>query len=392
MRDDTFSSSTLSLSISTPLGPPNTHAHSLILSSSRSFLLSQMPSRRYNHGSKQRRRLGSRVISGEGQEGGDVARGRRDVSVSSVPGTGGEDQHPEHTYKTEMCNNWIEFGSCRYNGKCRFAHGEDELRVARRIKSDKNWKSELCRNYHAEGTCSYGRRCHFIHDESPEELQRMHAMQKRIASGANKKKDKSKNKKHQKMSGCSANNDNNNKHKKCQKVMPRTPIKAHTPNQETKFNVNSPSSSAKLASGVDDINLLHLKLNPSEKLLAEPSSSSFSFSSSYSPMPIMRKHSLQQFCHLVGLPIEENPNEAESVLPSGESPPFLLRPQSTFGHMQGKVLYEPKIPYTLSLHMHSAPRAEDNPSVESKHRTRLPVFARIASDTGVMTSPITLSP
>jgi hypothetical protein len=38
-------------------------------------------------------------------------------------------------YKTELCRSWEEKGSCRYGGKCQFAHGEDELRnVARHPK------------------------------------------------------------------------------------------------------------------------------------------------------------------------------------------------------------------------------------------------------------------
>jgi tristetraprolin len=31
-------------------------------------------------------------------------------------------------YKTELCRSWEEKGTCRYAGKCQFAHGEDELR------------------------------------------------------------------------------------------------------------------------------------------------------------------------------------------------------------------------------------------------------------------------
>ena len=31
-------------------------------------------------------------------------------------------------YKTELCRSWEEKGSCRYGGKCQFAHGEEELR------------------------------------------------------------------------------------------------------------------------------------------------------------------------------------------------------------------------------------------------------------------------
>lgn len=30
-------------------------------------------------------------------------------------------------FKTEMCKNWIEIGTCRYGNKCQFAHGDQEL-------------------------------------------------------------------------------------------------------------------------------------------------------------------------------------------------------------------------------------------------------------------------
>ena len=45
-------------------------------------------------------------------------------------------------YKTELCNNWIEVGFCRYENQCRYAHGYSEL-VARddNMKRKKNCKS-----------------------------------------------------------------------------------------------------------------------------------------------------------------------------------------------------------------------------------------------------------
>lgn len=30
-------------------------------------------------------------------------------------------------YKTELCRNWIESAKCRFDTKCRFAHGQEEL-------------------------------------------------------------------------------------------------------------------------------------------------------------------------------------------------------------------------------------------------------------------------
>ncbi|KAF7306622.1 hypothetical protein MIND_00453600 [Mycena indigotica] len=67
-------------------------------------------------------------------------------------------------YKTELCRSWEEKGSCRYGGKCQFAHGEEELRtVARHPK----YKTEICRTFWVSGSCPYGKRCCFIHTELP---------------------------------------------------------------------------------------------------------------------------------------------------------------------------------------------------------------------------------
>ncbi|KAI8881440.1 hypothetical protein K501DRAFT_144127, partial [Backusella circina FSU 941] len=63
-------------------------------------------------------------------------------------------------YKTEACRNWTELGSCRYGKKCRYAHGEDELRSVQRHT---RYKTQICRAYHTDGSCPYGIRCTFIH-------------------------------------------------------------------------------------------------------------------------------------------------------------------------------------------------------------------------------------
>ena len=74
-------------------------------------------------------------------------------------------------FKTELCNKFSETGFCRYGMKCRFAHGNHELRDDVRKSGIKKYKSEYCRNYHSEKTtCPYGKRCHFIHDETPEQI------------------------------------------------------------------------------------------------------------------------------------------------------------------------------------------------------------------------------
>ncbi|KAI9486282.1 MAG: hypothetical protein EXX96DRAFT_452016, partial [Benjaminiella poitrasii] len=63
-------------------------------------------------------------------------------------------------YKTENCRNWNEMGFCRYGKRCRYAHGQAELRP---ILRSNQYKTKSCKAYHEHGTCSYGVRCTFIH-------------------------------------------------------------------------------------------------------------------------------------------------------------------------------------------------------------------------------------
>ena len=89
-------------------------------------------------------------------------------------------------YKTEFCRNWVELGQCRqikniikkkekktyslvnnnrYGSKCRYAHGEEEIRI---VPRHARYKTQICRAYHSDGSCPYGTRCTFIHDsDSP---------------------------------------------------------------------------------------------------------------------------------------------------------------------------------------------------------------------------------
>ncbi|KAJ6574755.1 hypothetical protein B0H19DRAFT_611457 [Mycena capillaripes] len=94
--------------------------------------------------------------------------GMTDGSLS--PGSTNNGQGPSANnrklglYKTELCRSWEEKGTCRYAGKCQFAHGEEELRnVSRHPK----YKTEICRTFWVSGSCPYGKRCCFIHTELP---------------------------------------------------------------------------------------------------------------------------------------------------------------------------------------------------------------------------------
>jgi hypothetical protein len=92
-----------------------------------------------------------------------------DLETSSSPSSNGQGPSANNRklglYKTELCRNWEEKGTCRYGTKCQFAHGEDELRnVSRHPK----YKTEICRTFWVSGSCPYGKRCCFIHTELPQ--------------------------------------------------------------------------------------------------------------------------------------------------------------------------------------------------------------------------------
>ncbi len=67
-------------------------------------------------------------------------------------------------YKTELCKNWIETAKCRYQDKCRFAHGQEELTVAAIYSYNEKFKSKNCRTFYQTKQCMYGSRCMFRHE------------------------------------------------------------------------------------------------------------------------------------------------------------------------------------------------------------------------------------
>ncbi|KAF8213424.1 hypothetical protein K438DRAFT_1915501 [Mycena galopus ATCC 62051] len=96
------------------------------------------------------------------------AMGMTDGSLSPAGSQNGQGPSANNRklglYKTELCRSWEEKGTCRYAGKCQFAHGEEELRnVSRHPK----YKTEICRTFWVSGSCPYGKRCCFIHTELP---------------------------------------------------------------------------------------------------------------------------------------------------------------------------------------------------------------------------------
>lgn len=66
------------------------------------------------------------------------------------------------TYKTELCARFNLNGQCEYNEKCRFAHGQGELR--HRIRPS-TYKTKKCYFFHTLGSCKYEGRCIFLHND-----------------------------------------------------------------------------------------------------------------------------------------------------------------------------------------------------------------------------------
>uniref|UniRef100_A0AC35TRX2 C3H1-type domain-containing protein n=1 Tax=Rhabditophanes sp. KR3021 TaxID=114890 RepID=A0AC35TRX2_9BILA len=68
------------------------------------------------------------------------------------------------SYKTVMCQAWLENKTCSFGENCRFAHGESELKPIKSTQRFNNkYRTKLCDRYTNGGICPYGDRCLFIH-------------------------------------------------------------------------------------------------------------------------------------------------------------------------------------------------------------------------------------
>lgn len=87
-----------------------------------------------------------------------------------------EDPANNPRFKTEICRNYKEKGTCLYGDQCQFAHGRDELRmkdrhmnVSQDVVRHNKYKTKLCQKFWIAGYCAYGPRCNFIHNENERE-------------------------------------------------------------------------------------------------------------------------------------------------------------------------------------------------------------------------------
>ncbi|XP_061924641.1 mRNA decay activator protein ZFP36-like [Entelurus aequoreus] len=85
--------------------------------------------------------------------------------VGPAPSVSSSNSSASSRYKTELCRSFTESGTCKYGGKCQFAHGPDELRD---LSRHPKYKTEPCRTFHTIGFCPYGIRCHFVHNNEEE--------------------------------------------------------------------------------------------------------------------------------------------------------------------------------------------------------------------------------
>lgn len=68
-------------------------------------------------------------------------------------------------YKTELCHNFSERGSCPYRDKCQFAHGPQELQPCLH-PATKKFRTKRCKSFWSLHFCPYGPRCQFSHEQA----------------------------------------------------------------------------------------------------------------------------------------------------------------------------------------------------------------------------------
>lgn len=90
----------------------------------------------------------------------DLQGGSDPSSQNSTPRTLAPNVNPEaNFFKTRLCNNFTNKGSCGYGDECTFAHGMEDLR------NSKTWEGRIrvCKMHMRSGKCTYGANCSYLH-------------------------------------------------------------------------------------------------------------------------------------------------------------------------------------------------------------------------------------
>jgi len=110
------------------------------------------------------------------------AHGEAELGTFQTPQGGGGGGGGGGGIKSQLCRHWSEKGFCQSGSSCGFAHGEEELGTPRGnggavgkqsgkggpSAADKelfNFKTTMCNNFSNTGTCIRGDRCSFAHGE-----------------------------------------------------------------------------------------------------------------------------------------------------------------------------------------------------------------------------------
>ena len=107
-------------------------------------------------------------------------------------------------FKTSLCNNFSKYGNCNFGDRCKFAHGEEDVRPGGennqvgqynggfgggnqggfggglqggfggggyqgggRSFQNQDRPQGICRNFQQSGQCNYGVNCRFLHQPQP---------------------------------------------------------------------------------------------------------------------------------------------------------------------------------------------------------------------------------
>ncbi|GMS85016.1 hypothetical protein PENTCL1PPCAC_7191 [Pristionchus entomophagus] len=106
-------------------------------------------------------------VGPHGTTGTDLASSLAPFGARVPPPPNGRKSPLPDSYKTVMCQAWLEASMCSFGENCRFAHGEHELRpMTQPQRANRKYKTKLCEKYTNTGLCPYGTRCLFIHPDN----------------------------------------------------------------------------------------------------------------------------------------------------------------------------------------------------------------------------------
>ncbi|TKY59527.1 Zinc finger protein 36, C3H1 type 3 [Spatholobus suberectus] len=87
-------------------------------------------------------------------------------SSSSGRGSSSSSSTSKSVFKTEICRAWEESGNCRYNSKCQFAHGKEELHTGRLSTKSKSGAQTCSKSSIRAGSSTHGPSSRNVHQQN----------------------------------------------------------------------------------------------------------------------------------------------------------------------------------------------------------------------------------